>query len=349
MSKSVAVAGNGYTLVEHAPLQARNTFGVPAKTELLIDVHRIDALGEVLAFPLVRRLPLLVLGAGSNVLFTRDWPGVVLSLFAHAIEIRDDDGRQARIRVEAGANWNDFVHWSLAHGFAGLENLVAIPGTVGAAPIQNIGAYGTEVAEFIEVVEVFDRHQGRIETLSAGECAFAYRDSLFKHAYDRYIVTAVEFVLPRQRALRLDYAGVREELAAMGVDRPTPATTAEAVARVRARKLPDPAAIGNAGSFFKNPLVDGPTLEALREKYPDLPHWPAGEGAKVSAAWLIEHAGLRGAREGDAAVSKQHALVLVNLGRATGAEILALARHVRDGVASRFGIELEPEPRIVGA
>ena len=184
--------------------------------------------------------------------------------------------------------------------------------------------------------------------LANADCAFAYRDSVFKHAPDRYVVTAVEFELPRSRALRLDYAGVREELAALGVDEPRPASVAEAITRIRTRKLPNPLVIGNAGSFFKNPLVPNEAAESLRREHRAMPVWPAGDGhAKVSAAWLVESCGFKGLREGDAGVSSQHALVLVNYGTASGSAILALAERIRAGVRDRFGIELQPEPLIV--
>ena len=337
-------SGDGYTIVENASLQGRNTFHVAARANLLIDVRKPAALGELFGYAMLRTQPLLVLGEGSNILFTRDWSGVVLSIAALGIRVEHDDGERARIRVEAGENWNDFVRWSLARGYAGLENLVLIPGTVGAAPIQNIGAYGTEVREFITAVEAWDRRSGGPVTLSNSDCAFSYRDSLFKRERDRYVVTAVEFELPRTRPLRIDYAGIREELVAMGVAEPTPPTVAEAVARIRTRKLPNPALLGNAGSFFKNPLVETAQAEALLAVHPGLPVWPAGSRSKLSAAWLIEACGLKGLQDGDAGISAQHALVLVNHGNASGAQVWALAERVRATVCERFGVQLEPEP-----
>ena len=340
--------GAGYTIVENAPLDGRNTFHVRARAGMLIDVRKREALVELFGYAALKTQPLLVLGEGSNILFTRDWPGVVLSIVARGIAIVEDNGDRVRIRVEAGENWNDFVHWSIAQGFAGLENLVAIPGTVGAAPIQNIGAYGVEVREFVHEVEAWDRASAALVQLGNEACAFAYRDSLFKREPDRYVITAVAFDLPRRREPRLDYAGVREELAALGFDEPRPAAVAEAITRIRMRKLPNPAVIGNAGSFFKNPLIPVSQADALRRDHPGIPVWPAGDGVvKTSAAWLVEACGFKGLREGDAAVSPDHALVLVNHGAATGAEIHALAEKISGGVASRFGIDLNPEPRIV--
>ncbi|MEO5621896.1 MAG: UDP-N-acetylmuramate dehydrogenase [Dokdonella sp.] len=346
---STAIAeGDGYTIVENASLQGRNTFRVPARANVLIDVRKSSALDELFGYSMLKTQPLLVLGEGSNILFTRDWPGVVLSIVARGITLIEEDSERARVRVEAGENWNDFVRWSLGHGYAGLENLVLIPGSVGAAPIQNIGAYGVEVGEFIVAVEAWDRLSQHLLRIENAHCAFAYRDSLFKQQRDRYVVTAVEFDLPRTRDLHIDYVGVREELALLGITHPTALTVAEAIARLRMRKLPNPALIGNAGSFFKNPLVDAKTLALLRAEQPTLPHWPAGENCfKIPAAWLIEACGLKGFREGDAAVSDQHALVLVNLGNATGAQIGALAKHVQGEVFARFGVQIDPEPRVV--
>jgi len=337
----------GYTLVENASLEGRNTFRVPARAGILIDISQPGVLRQLLGNAMLKDSRPLVLGEGSNTLFTRDWPGVVLSVSARGIRVIGDRGDAAVVRVDAGESWNDFVHWSLAQRYAGLENLALIPGTVGAAPIQNIGAYGAEVSEFIESVEAFDWRTHELVRLARAECAFAYRDSLFKRDPSRYLVTAVEFVLPRTRDLRLDYAGVRQELAAMRIDAPSPVTVAEAVMRLRTRKLPNPALIGNAGSFFKNPVVSAARADALRREHPDLPVWNAGDSRKLSAAWMIESCGFKGLREGDAAVSTQHALVLVNHGRATGAQIWALAQKVREGVNQKFGVMLEPEPVVI--
>jgi UDP-N-acetylmuramate dehydrogenase len=340
--------GIGYTIVENASLEGRNTFRVPARANLLIDVRRPEALAELFGYPMLRTQPLLVLGEGSNILFTRDWPGVVLSIAALGIRELCSDGQQAKVRVEAGENWNDFVRWSLGHGYCGLENLVLIPGTVGAAPIQNIGAYGVEVREFIDHVEAWDRSSSELVRLSNDACQFGYRDSVFKRQRDRYIVTAVEFSLPRSRSLKIDYAGVREELTSLGVGEPTASNVAEAIARIRTRKLPNPSLVGNAGSFFKNPVVDSQIADELRRTHSSMPAWEGTDGqVKLSAAWLIESSGFKGLQMGRAAVSEQHALVLINRGGATGAEILALAEHIRYGVGDRFGVDLEAEPLIL--
>lgn len=338
----------GYTLIENASLGTRNTLRVNAHASLLAEIRDATKLTELLEFPGVRERRLLVLGEGSNVLFTGDFDGTVLVMATRGVHV-ESDGDSARIAVAAGERWDDFVRWTLGQGYAGLENLILIPGTVGAAPIQNIGAYGCEVAEFVESVEAWDTQQRSVVTLDRAACAFAYRDSLFKREPGRYIVTAVRFVLPRSRALRTDYAGLGEQLARMGVENPAPFHVAEAVVHLRTRKLPDPAVIGNAGSFFKNPLLSCAQADALKRAFPELPGWPQADGqSKVSAAWLIETAGFKGVREGDAGISNRHALVLVNHGQATGPQLWALAQKVMLGVQQKFGVQLEPEPVLIG-
>jgi UDP-N-acetylmuramate dehydrogenase len=337
----------GYTLIENAPLATRNTLRVNARARLLAEINDASKLTELLDFPAVRNGKLLVLGEGSNMLFTGDYDGTVLAMATRGVQV-EQDGDVARIAVAAGERWDDFVRWTLGQGYAGLENLILIPGTVGAAPIQNIGAYGTEVAEFIDSVEAWDTQERRVAVLDRAACAFAYRDSVFKHQPGRYIVTAVRFALPRSRALRTDYAGIAEELVRMGVDKPAPFHVAEAVVHLRTKKLPDPAVIGNAGSFFKNPLVDAALGEALKREHSELVSWVGHDGRwKLSAAWLIETSGFKGLREGDAGISNRHALVLVNHGRATGGELWAFAQKVIEGVRARFGVQLEPEPVVV--
>jgi UDP-N-acetylmuramate dehydrogenase len=338
----------GYTLIEQASLATRNTLRVAAHATLLAEVRDATKLPELLDFPAVRKGPVLVLGEGSNVLFTEDFAGTVLVMATRGVHV-ESDGDGERIDVAAGERWDDFVRWSLGQGYAGLENLIMIPGTVGAAPIQNIGAYGCEVAEFVAAVEAWDMHDQRLVTLDHATCAFGYRDSLFKREPGRYIVTAVRFVLPRNRPLRTDYAGIDAQLARMGVDKPAPFHVAEAVVRLRTQKLPDPAVIGNAGSFFKNPLVAADQAASLRHQYPEFPTWPQADGrCKLSAAWMIESCGYKGLRDGDAGISNRHALVLVNHGHASGPQLWALAQKVMLGVQQRFGVQLAPEPVIVG-
>lgn len=338
------IPDNGYTLEHNASLATRNTLRVPAHARQLAELHDASALPALLD---ALDAPPLVLGEGSNVLFTGDCDSSVLVMATRGVQV-DADNDGARIAVAAGEHWDDFVRWSLGQGYAGLENLILIPGTVGAAPIQNIGAYGVEVAEFVESVEAWDTHEKCAVILDNTACKFAYRDSIFKHERDRYIVTAVRFELPRSRPLQLDYAGLRQEITRMGMVHPTPYLVAEAVRTLRTRKLPDPAVIGNAGSFFKNPVIPAARATALKREYPDMVQWPVSDGrVKLSAAWLIDSCGFKGVREGDAGISNRHALVLVNHGHASGAELWALAQRIIDAVRSRFDVPLEPEPRII--
>lgn len=368
-----------YRLTEHARLDARNTFGVPARAPMLVDVADAAVLPELFGNAMLRDGPVLVLGGGSNLLFADNPEGVVLSLCGQQIDIIDNHGGTAAggtaagdtaavdtaiVRADAGVEWHALVLWTLGHGLCGLENLALIPGTVGAAPIQNIGAYGVEVCEHVHCVEVFDRVEHTVRRIAAADCGFAYRDSLFKRTPDRHVVIAVEFVLSRTPTLRLDYTGLGEELAAMQVDAPRPSQVAEAVCRIRRRKLPDPTVLGNAGSFFKNPIVPRAQADALASEHPALPVFPlapfpadaAAHGVetaiarrKLSAAWLIDACGWKGHRDGDAGVSGSHALVLVNHGQASGMQLLDLARRIAASVDERFGVALEPEPRIIGA
>jgi UDP-N-acetylmuramate dehydrogenase len=344
--------GHGYRITENARLDARNTFGVRARAPMLVEATDAAALPELFGYAMLRERATLVLGGGSNLLFAGDAPGAVLALETRTITLLEDDGDTALVRADAGVAWHDFVLWTLGHGLAGLENLALIPGTVGAAPIQNIGAYGVEVRESVQTVEAFDRTTGTFVRLAAADCAFAYRDSLFKQVPDRYVVTAVEFRLSRTFQPRLGYAGIEDELRAMGVDdAPRAAQVAEAVIRIRRRKLPDPAVLGNAGSFFKNPIVPAAQAEALLAGHPGMPLFRgAGDDTrKLSAAWLIDQCGWKGHRDGDAGVSADHALVLVNHGQASGQDLLALARRIAASVQARFGVAIEPEPRLVGA
>ena len=343
----------GYTLARDVPLRLHNTFRVDARADWYATVQDVSSLPALLADPDVRGLPVLVLGEGSNVLFVAPVvAGLVVHLACDEVHLLPDSSAEvAHLHVGAAHNWDALVDWTLERGMRGLENLALIPGQVGAAPIQNIGAYGVEVGEYVTTVLAYDRAAGAMMRLSNADCAFGYRDSVFKHHPDRHIVVGVEFALPCDEATRLEYEGLREELAAMGGLAPTPRHVAAAVRRIRRRKLPDPATIGNAGSFFKNPIVPLDLAVALHDQYPALPSWPVGDARlrKLSAAWLITTAGWRGFREGDAGVSAQHALVLVNHGAASGAQLAALAQRVATSVEAQFGVRLEPEPRLVGA
>ena len=342
---------HGLQWAEQVSLAGRNTLHVAAKAAAMCDVRQLDQLPHAFELAEAKGMEVLVLGEGSNVLFAGDYPGLVLCITASACSVVAHNADSALIRSEAGMLWNDLVHWTLARGWNGLENMALIPGTVGACPIQNIGAYGVEVAEFIETVEAYNRSTGQFKRLGNADCGFGYRDSRFKREIDDWVICAVEFRLDKSRPLKMDYAGVPEELAAMGITEPKALHLAEAISRIRTRKLPNPALVGNAGSFFKNPMVPDADADALKSAHPELPVFPSGVVGhkKLSAAWLIEQAGWKGHRSGDAGISAQHALVLVNHGGATGAQLLALAETVVDSVERRFGIRLEPEPRILGA
>ncbi|KRG63886.1 UDP-N-acetylenolpyruvoylglucosamine reductase [Stenotrophomonas humi] len=339
-----------WSLTENASLQHLNTFHVTAHAPRLLQVNDPASLPEVLA-TIVGNNPLLVLGSGSNVLLATDPEGTVLTFANRDITILEHRADHAIVRAGAGVNWHELVVWSLGEGLSGLENLALIPGTVGAAPIQNIGAYGAQVGDFIQTVEAWDTQEQTWARLDQEACRFGYRDSLFKHEADRYLIIAVEFRLPLLHELRLDYAGIRDELKAMGIDLPAAADVANAVIAIRRRKLPDPDVLGNAGSFFKNPVLPLDQVNVLLQHYPELPVFPGNDegNRKVSAAWMIEASGWKGQRDGDAGISPNHALVLVNHGSATGAELLALARRVSASVLEKFGVPIEPEPRLVGA
>ncbi len=338
-----------WLLRENASLLPLNTFHVAATAPRLLQIFDPTFLPEALAQ--VGDGPLLVLGSGSNVLFAADPEATVLVFGNTQISTLEHRADHAIIRAGAGVNWHQLVMWSLTEGLSGLENLALIPGTVGAAPIQNIGAYGVQVEEFIHAVEAWDTREQRFLRLDAQSCQFGYRDSLFKREPDRYLITAVEMRLPRLHDLRLEYAGIGEELQIMGVELPGAADVANAVISIRQRKLPDPDVLGNAGSFFKNPILPGEQVDVLRQHFPELPVFVTGDDSlrKISAAWMIQSCGWKGHREGDAGVAPNHALVLVNHGAASGAELLALARKISASVLEKFGVAIEPEPRLIGA
>lgn len=333
-------------VVEHAPLQAFNTFHVAASARFLVTLDGPDELATFLADGRFSGLPLFVLGGGSNLLLTGDFPGVMLCPRFMGREVLSQDNERVRLRAQAGENWDEFVGWVVGHGFAGLENLSCIPGHVGAAPVQNIGAYGVELKDVVERVEALDLTDGAAVSFSRDDCQFAYRDSVFKRHPGRYLISAVVFSLPAKFEPRLDYPGVPEALAAQQDDGPlTPARVRQAICAVRHSKLPDPAVLGNAGSFFKNPVVPQAQADSLKVEFAAMPVYPAGAGlAKIPAAWLIEQCGFKGFRAGAAGVHEKHALILVNYGGASGAELWALAEKIRAAVRQRFGVELEPEP-----
>jgi UDP-N-acetylmuramate dehydrogenase len=323
-------------------LASFNTFGVAAGAERLATLRHAGELATVHFDPESD----LVLGDGSNVLLASDVPGTVWLNRMMGRRIGDPKNGRVPVRVGAGEPWHDMVRWTLASGLSGLENLSLIPGRCGAAPIQNIGAYGVELAEHLEAVEAWDWEGGKLVRIPRDECGFAYRDSRFKsRETDRWLITGLHLSLDVRFEPRLDYHGLRD---ALGDAALTAMNVSDAVIRLRQEKLPDPERIGNAGSFFKNPVLERAEAERLRRSAPEAPlHAMGGDRFKTSAAWLIEACGWKGRRVGDAGVSERHALVLVNHGSASGEDLLALAEEIRADVRERFGVCLEPEPRIV--
>ncbi|GAB3629172.1 UDP-N-acetylenolpyruvoylglucosamine reductase [Pandoraea terrae] len=326
-------------------LREHNTFGLPAMARFAVAVRDEDDLRAALALPEGQGLPRLVLGGGSNLVLTRDFDGLVLKMAIQGRACIAQSTDAWLVEAGAGQTWHDFVAWTLEMGWPGLENLALVPGTVGAAPIQNIGAYGLEVAERFAYLRALDTASGEFVALDAAACRFGYRDSLFKQQPGRYIVTRVTFRLPRPWQPVTGYADVSRTLAERAVATPAPRDIFDAVVDIRRRKLPDPADIGNAGSFFKNPVVDAATFAALRARFPDIVGYAQPSGAwKVAAGWMIDQCGWRGRTMGQAGVHERQALVLINRGGATGADVVALSRAIQASVAERFGVTLEPEP-----
>lgn len=329
-------------------LQAFNTFGVAVRARYLAHAHNDAEVGEALQTAKRLQLPLLVIGGGSNLLLTGAVEALVLRMASRGLRIVSSQGYTVLVEAEAGEPWHPFVQWTLEQGLQGLENLSLIPGTVGAAPMQNVGAYGVEIKDVFAGLTALDRHSGELREFTLDECQFAYRDSRFKREAGRWLILRVRFALARTGALRLDYGPLRQRLAEQGVSQPTASDVSRAICSIRSEKLPDPAVLGNAGSFFKNPLVSADLAAHLRVEHADLVAYPQADGqVKLAAGWLIEKAGWKGFRDGDAGVHRQQALVLVNYGGATGAQLLALARRIQADIHARFAVELEIEPNIV--
>ena len=331
------------SLLEH------NTFRVDARARYFVTLESLDDIPSFLADTRLQNLPRLILGGGSNILLRDDFPGVVLHVALKGIELLGESETHRFLAVAAGENWHELVRYTVEQGWAGLENLSLIPGTVGAAPVQNIGAYGVEFAELCHAVDVVDMTTGQAGVITAEDCCFAYRDSRFKQEPGRYLITSVLLKLPKTFVPKLDYPGVRE---ALGATEPTPLAVSDAIVSVRRGKLPGLEADqpGSAGSFFQNPIISSEKAAILRELHPNMPAWDmADQQVKLSAAWLIEQCGWRGQRQGDAGVYEKHALVLVNRGVASGAEIWRLAEEIMQSVQARFGIGLQPEPILVPA
>ena len=335
-----------FDVKENVALKDKNTFHVAATTRWYGEFSSADDLKAFYDDPRFRALPKFILGGGSNLLITQDFDGLMLKSVDTSVSVADENDAYAFVKIGAGADWTATVASLVDKGFNGIENLMSVPGTVGGAAVQNIGAYGLEIAERISEVECFDPAAGDVRVLSADDCDYGYRTSIFKTEKTDWVVLSVTLALPKVFEPRVAY----KELAAVFGDK-VPASAKEvasAVKAVRAKKLPDPAKIGNAGSFFKNPVVTKVKMVHLLEDDPTLVTYPlAGGRAKLSAGRLIDAVGLKGTREGDAGVSEKHSLVLVNYGNATGKDILAMAENVKAAVKRRYGVTLEPEPVIL--
>lgn len=333
---------------ENTSLKPYNTFGIDVMAKHFVELFTDDEITSFLKHFNSDPEPLLVLGGGSNVLFSGDYNGTVAKISTKGIVIREENDESVLLHAEAGENWDDFVGYCVKNGWGGLENLSLIPGNVGTSPVQNIGAYGAEMKDVLHSVDTINTTTLEKRVFAVDECGLGYRESVFKQELKgKYIITGVSFRLSKNPELNLGYSAVREELIMMKAYPPGIQSLREAVIRIRRRKLPDPAVTGNAGSFFKNPVITMAKLDFLKAQYPGIPSFIQKECIRIPAAWLIGQCGWKGKRFGDAGVHINQPLVLVNHGHATGAEILDLARRIRDSVNEKFGITLETEVNIV--
>lgn len=331
---------------KNVSLKDLNTFGVCASAKYLSQITNINDIEALYEWKMQNDLPVLLLGGGSNLLFKNDYQGLVAKVALLGKDIADEDDEAVYVSAAGGENWHEFVLWTIAQGFAGLENLSLIPGNVGAAPIQNIGAYGVELADTFHSLQTVNLENGVIQQFEKSHCQFGYRESFFKsQALDKLLISSVTFRLPKKPQWKIGYAGLKESLESKEL---SAKIISDAVIAQRLSKLPDPAVIGNAGSFFKNPVLFLNDWEALKSDYEKIPGFVQESGEiKTSAGWLIDQCGWKGFRAGDAGVSEKHSLVLVNHGKASGADLWKIAEDIMDSVAEKFGIQLEPEPRII--
>jgi len=327
-----------------------NTFGVSAKAEYVGRFNDAEELRALLAMPELQGIPRMILGGGSNVLFTRDFPGALLLNEVMGMKVVREDDSHVWVKAGAGVGWHELVLNAVAQGWGGIENLSLIPGKVGAAPMQNIGAYGVEIKDTFDTLEALRIDDGSVVIFDREACLFGYRESFFKRlGREQYVILNVTFRLTKApHALNTSYGNISGELVRMGISSPTIKDVSDAVIAIRRSKLPDPAVIGNAGSFFKNPVVAVEVAERIKQEHPDMPAYPAGEGmVKLAAGWLIEKAGWKGYRANGYGVHDRQALVLVNHGGATGNEIFTLSGEIIESIKERFGVELEREVNIV--
>lgn len=330
-------------------LKPYNTFGLPAVAQTLVRITGDADVRRVVDHPQFGRAPKFILGGGSNIVLTRDMPQVVLKIEVRGIRLVEERADAWIVEAGAGESWHELVAWTLDHGMPGLENMALIPGTVGAAPVQNIGAYGVELKDRFESLDAVDLVTGRSVTLGPRICAFAYRDSVFKHSLaNRSVITRLRLRLPRPWQPVLGYLDIARRMQETGVPAPTPRQVFDWVCAIRRAKLPDPATIGNAGSFFKNPVVTAEQCRDIIGRDPEIVHYLLPDGTiKLAAGWMIDACGWKGKTVGGAAVYEKQALVLVNRGGAIGSEVMTLARAIQESVYGRFGIRLEPEPVVV--
>jgi UDP-N-acetylmuramate dehydrogenase len=341
----------------NAALQPYNTFGIVARARTLVRVRSAADVHAVLAHADYEQEPKFILGGGSNIVLTGDVKAVVLKVEVPGRTVLEDGPRGTLVEFGAGENWHEAVTWTIEQGFGGLENLALIPGTVGASPVQNIGAYGIELQDRFESLDAIDLMTGREFTLDASQCAFGYRDSVFKHSpardsdfglAGRALILRVRFRLPKPWKPVLGYLDLQRKMAESGVQEPDARQIYDWVCAIRSAKLPDPRVIGNAGSFFKNPTVTPEQCQDIIARDPGIVHYPMPDGSvKLAAGWLIDACGWKGKSVGQAGVYEKQALVLVNRGGATGGEVVTLARAIQTSVYERFGIRLEPEPVVV--
>lgn len=326
-------------------LKSINTFGIEATAEELVVVSNPQGLHEMLALD---RKPVRVLGGGSNILLTGNLPGITLKNEIGGIEVFLENEHDVLLRIGGGVVWHELVIWAVEQGYGGIENLSLIPGTVGAAPIQNIGAYGVELKDVFHSLEAMDLGTGELRIFHKEECRFGYRDSVFKQEFKgRFFILNVLLQLHKSPKINTAYGDIKRTLEEMGIEEPTIQDVSNAVIHIRKSKLPDPAEIGNAGSFFKNPELEITDFQRFIEKFPLAPHYPQADGrVKVPAGWLIEQAGWKGQRFGDAGCHAKQALVLVNYGGATGTAILDLAKKIQASVLEKYGIEITPEVNV---
>jgi len=333
---------------ENISLKPYNSFGIDVKASYFAEIFSEDDLKALFLDEVVRSQKLFIIGGGSNVLFTQDYNGLIIKISIKGIksEIIED-----KVYVTAGAGevWNDLVNYCVDHGFAGIENLSLIPGTVGASPIQNIGAYGVELKDVFESCAAFEIKTGKIKTFTYADCRFGYRESIFKgELKGQYIITSVTFRLSSAAKINTSYGAIETELQARGIENPNIADVSAAVSHIRVSKLPDPSTIGNAGSFFKNPVIDKHEFADVVAKHPDVVHYPtADHKIKLAAGWLIEQCGWKGKIVGNTGTWKNQALVLVNHGSATGTEVYQFSEQIIDSVKSTFGVTLEREVNIL--